>query len=280
MKSSINLLITAGGTSEPIDNVRRIANTGTGRLGSLIADAFSGIEGIDHIFYICARDSVHPTSEKVTCVEIQSVADLQKAVTELTGQYPIHGVIHSMAVSDYTVRSVSTVEDLASFLTRQGSMSMNPQEATQKLSSINSQNVSQGSPCSEDLQQAIEAGMDATDIRTGAGKLSSQMKSPLLLLEPTPKILPLFRDLIAPGGIIMGFKLLSNVSKEALLDVAHRLLVKNRCDFVFANDASEITGDRHHGYLLNEAGVVETYETKQAIAEGIAKIMMDEVGKR
>ena len=47
MKSAINLLITAGGTSESIDNMRRIANTG--RLGSLIADAFSGIEGIAKI---------------------------------------------------------------------------------------------------------------------------------------------------------------------------------------------------------------------------------------
>ena len=35
---SMNIIVTAGGTSEPIDNVRRIANTGTGRLGSLVAD--------------------------------------------------------------------------------------------------------------------------------------------------------------------------------------------------------------------------------------------------
>ena len=32
---SMNIIVTAGGTSEPIDNVRRIANTGTGRLGRL-----------------------------------------------------------------------------------------------------------------------------------------------------------------------------------------------------------------------------------------------------
>ena len=41
----INILITAGGTSEPIDSVRSISNTATGRLGSLIADAFEAVLG-------------------------------------------------------------------------------------------------------------------------------------------------------------------------------------------------------------------------------------------
>lgn len=81
---SMNIIVTAGGTSEPIDNVRRIANTGTGRLGSLVADELAEADWTDHIFYVCAKDSIRPVSKRVTCVEIQSVADLQEAVTELT----------------------------------------------------------------------------------------------------------------------------------------------------------------------------------------------------
>ena len=100
----MNIIVTAGGTSEPIDNVRRIANTGTGRLGSLVADELAEEDWTDHIFYVCAKDSIRPVSKRVTCVEIQSVADLQEAVTELTKKYVIHGVVHSMAVSDYKVR--------------------------------------------------------------------------------------------------------------------------------------------------------------------------------
>ena len=75
---SMNIIVTAGGTSEPIDNVRRIANTGTGRLGSLVADELAEADWTDHIFYVCAKDSIRPVSKRVTCVEIQSVADLQE----------------------------------------------------------------------------------------------------------------------------------------------------------------------------------------------------------
>ena len=46
---SMNIIVTAGGTSEPIDNVRRIANTGTGRLGSLVADELAEADWTDHI---------------------------------------------------------------------------------------------------------------------------------------------------------------------------------------------------------------------------------------
>ena len=89
---SMNIIVTAGGTSEPIDNVRRIANTGTGRIpGSLVADELAEADWTGHIFYVCAkRISIRPVSKRVTCVEIQSVADLQEAVTELTKKYVIH----------------------------------------------------------------------------------------------------------------------------------------------------------------------------------------------
>ena len=50
---SMNIIVTAGGTSEPIDNVRRIANTGTGRLGSLVADELAEADWTGHIFYVC-----------------------------------------------------------------------------------------------------------------------------------------------------------------------------------------------------------------------------------
>lgn len=251
-ESLINVIVTAGGTSEPIDNVRRIANTGTGRLGSLIAEELAADAMVGHIFYVCAKDSFRPVSEKVVCVEIESVSDLQAAVTELMEKNEIHGIIHSMAVSDYTVRSVTTVESLVDFL---------------------------ANDTTNDMKEKILKGMDQTDIRSGGGKLSSQMKSPLLLLEPTPKIISMFRKM-APQAVIVGFKLLSNVSKEDLLDTAHRLLVKNDCDYVLANDAKEINTDHHHAYLLDKEKNSRTFDTKAEIAKGIADIVLREVKRK
>lgn len=187
----------------------------------------------------------------MTCIEIQSVADLKVAVTEIVYHHAIHGVVHSMAVSDYKVRSVSTVKSLAEFL-------------RERIAE------------SGDLQAELLQGMDETDFRTSTGKLSSQMKSPLILLEPTPKIISLFREML-PQAVIVGFKLLSQVSEAELLDTAYRLLVKNHCDYVLANDATQISGDRHHGYLIDSDRNTQIYDTKQEIAEGIVEAVLKEV---
>ncbi len=39
----MNVVITAGGTSEPIDMVRKITNSSSGKLGSIIASKFNEI---------------------------------------------------------------------------------------------------------------------------------------------------------------------------------------------------------------------------------------------
>lgn len=249
----INILITAGGTSEPIDAVRVISNSSSGRLGSMIADELAAREDCQ-VFYICARDSVRPASPAVRCVEIKSVADLQAAIARLAGEHNIHAVIHSMAVSDYTVRAVSTAQAVA-----------------EQLASLGGGEITQ-----ETLEQAF----DAADTRKSGGKLSSKMSSPVMLLTQTPKIIALLRPLM-PGAVIVGFKLLSRVSREELLDVAHALLKANGCDFVLANDGSEIRGDAHHAYLIDEdKTVLREMFTKQEIASQIADTVMREVKKK
>lgn len=229
-----NILITAGGTSEPIDSVRSITNKGTGRLGSLTADAFAARPDIGDIYYICAPHSCRPQSDRVRIITVESVGDLQRAVEQLFAAARIDAVIHSMAVSDYRVRAVSTVQ---------------------------AAEAQEGS-----LTEAIEN----TDIRKSGLKLSSQMDSPLILLEPTPKILSMFRKLSSDVTIV-GFKLLSGVTREKLFAVAENLMRQNDCDYVLANDYNDIRGDSHIGYLIEKNGNFTRYATKQEIACGIAE---------
>lgn len=55
MKSKV--IITAGGTSERIDNVRKITNSSTGKLGCTIAnEILSTLEDVE-IYYICSKTS-------------------------------------------------------------------------------------------------------------------------------------------------------------------------------------------------------------------------------
>ena len=53
MKNKI--IITAGGTSERIDNVRKITNSSSGKLGCTIAEKLIELKNneIDKIYYIC-----------------------------------------------------------------------------------------------------------------------------------------------------------------------------------------------------------------------------------
>ena len=109
------VIITAGGTSEKIDNVRKITNSSSGKLGYTIANKLIQLheEQIEKIYYICSKTAFKPTHDKIEIIEIIDTNDLEKAVRKLLTSNDIHFFIHSMAVSDYTVDYVTTAESLA-----------------------------------------------------------------------------------------------------------------------------------------------------------------------
>jgi phosphopantothenate-cysteine ligase len=108
----MNVLITAGGTTEKIDNVRSISNISTGRLGALIADCFSVNPSIEKIFYVCSKTAIKPEADKIEIVPANSVSDLEAAVKEVLSRASINIIIHAMAVSDYRVKAITTVSAL------------------------------------------------------------------------------------------------------------------------------------------------------------------------
>lgn len=110
----MKLIITAGGTTERIDDVRAITNMSTGRLGKIIGEAFLKEYGsrIDTLYYLHGSRAEVPEGTNVVPVPIGGVSDLEKNLKEILERERIDGVIHAMAVSDYTVREVTTLQDL------------------------------------------------------------------------------------------------------------------------------------------------------------------------
>ena len=102
----LELLITAGGTREPIDGVRSIANSSTGRTGAALADYFSS-QG-HRVTFLHARDSSPPNVVPSRDIPFSSFADLEKALKKELGQNRYDAVIHAAAVADFTVDSVNT----------------------------------------------------------------------------------------------------------------------------------------------------------------------------
>ena len=99
----LRVLVTSGGTAEPIDGVRTLTNSSTGGTGAEIADRFlrSGHE----VVLLRAR---HAASPEAPCREelFGSFAELDAALTRLLGAESFDAVIHAAAVSDFGVESV------------------------------------------------------------------------------------------------------------------------------------------------------------------------------
>jgi phosphopantothenate-cysteine ligase len=235
----VNILISAGGTRERIDSVRSIANAATGRLGSLVAACFDEVPETERIFYVCAPNVPKPDSARAEVTLVEDTADLERAVRDILEHNRVDVIVHSMAVSDYRARAVTTAARIA-----------------ERARSV---------PVIEAIDSAPSLGRDA--------KISSDEDRLVIVLEPTPKIISLFQAL-SPQALLVGFKLLDKVSHETLIDAALSLLEKNRCAFVLANDARDIHDDMHVAWLIDRNRRMRRFGDKHAIARGIAEAVV------
>ena len=108
----MNIVITAGGTSEYIDSVRKITNSGSGKLGATIAEELSKRNNIDNIYYIHTPKAILPKGNKFTFIKVINTKDVEIAVKEILKNKKIDWFIHSMAISDYFVDYVSNINIL------------------------------------------------------------------------------------------------------------------------------------------------------------------------
>ena len=112
----MNIIVTAGGTSEQIDKVRKITNSSSGKLGSIITQKICSTKDVDKLYYICSKDSIKPNHQKIEVVDIVNTSDLERVMINLLTNIKIDYCIHSMAVSDYTVDYVSTANMLGQYI--------------------------------------------------------------------------------------------------------------------------------------------------------------------
>jgi phosphopantothenate-cysteine ligase len=107
-----------------------------------------------------------------------------------------------------------------------------------------------------------------TDVKENK-KISSSHENLIITMNKTPKIISMIKT-IQPTTLLVGFKLLNQVSHEQLIETGKTLLKNNNCDFVLANDLSSIQKNKHVGNLIDKDTSYQTYKTKEEIAVGIA----------
>lgn len=256
----MNIIITAGGTTEKIDAVRKITNTATGKLGSLTAEEFvrQGSNRIEKIFYICEKGTIVPQLACVKVITVEGVCNAKDVLLDLLTSNKIDAVVHSMAVSDYTVDSLTTVENLADFL-------------YQKLVSLTENKFQTDKSLAEFIANCIKENDLLLD---NDKKIGSNVQNLMLYMKQTPKLISLIKE-IQPSTILVGFKLLNSVDKEYLLNVGFELLRANACDLVLANDSREIDENHHVGYLISPDMSYTQFHTKGEIAHGIVRQVLN-----
>ena len=120
--SPMKILVTSGGTSEAIDSVRSITNHSTGRLGKIITEIL--LAAGHEVCLITTKRALKPEAHpNLSIREIDNTNDLLVVMQELVKEY--QGLIHSMAVSDYTpvymtgLEEVQASPNLEEFLSKQ-----------------------------------------------------------------------------------------------------------------------------------------------------------------
>ena len=98
-------VVTGGGTIAPIDDVRHIANTSTGRFSAEITETF--FRRGAKVWHVHAPTAIVPQvsrdSSSLICRDIKpgTVADYSRMLREVLVENPIDIAILAMAVSDY-----------------------------------------------------------------------------------------------------------------------------------------------------------------------------------
>ncbi|MDR2570263.1 MAG: hypothetical protein LBD23_08200 [Oscillospiraceae bacterium] len=254
MKKEIKVLVTAGDTYEAIDDVRKITHMATGRLGCLIADEF--INKNAAVTFICGERSLRPEHEMENTIIIQGVKSLEDAVIEQISKTQFDSVVHTMAVSDYTIRGLTTEDDIANGIYA-GIMDLKADINPEQVKNM--------------IRQII---MSAT--KTTEGKISSEHASLIIAMDNAPKVISHIKQ-IQKNTVLVGFKLLSGVKEHELIQAAQYQIHSNRCDFVLANDLSGINGDIHRGILLDMNGILDRLTTKQEIAQSIVSHVIKKI---
>ena len=234
-----NILITAGPTNEYIDEVMKITNMSTGRLGIELTRNY--LESGEQVTLIATRsvcrsglfEKYHLEDyPNFRCIPIETTSDMQLALKqESNNHYDL--ILHSSAVGDYKPEFTFRMEDLAEELV----------EA-----------IACGKTTQEEILSILTNPSCKVDDDT---KISSYEPNLTVKLTLTPKLISRLREWY-PDSTLIGFKLLENVSKEHLLEVAQVLCTKNNMDYIIANDLADLRNGKHISYLVNCNGYQNT----------------------
>ena len=223
----MNVLVTAGGTIAPIDDVRWIANISTGRFGAGIAEA--ALERGAHVWYLHTPTALLPFDRS---------ARFDLDADDPSAEFARLGRLRDRWLA---------VRDRCHFVPLKTGTMLEYADRFRELLA--------GQP----LDVAFLA-MAASDFapEPRPGKLPSNVDELVIRCRRLPKLIASARDL-APSLYLVGFKLASRVTLDELIRQATAAGTENRADLTVANDLETVQGGRHTIHLVRTGYPVETF---------------------
>jgi phosphopantothenoylcysteine decarboxylase/phosphopantothenate--cysteine ligase len=100
-----HILITSGGTQEPIDSMRVLTNLSTGKTACCMAEYFYSL-GFN-VSVLAAKNSTKPRFREIKVFNYQTFTELNSELKTLVSKNTFDVVIHAAAVSDFSVSELS-----------------------------------------------------------------------------------------------------------------------------------------------------------------------------
>lgn len=194
----MKILVTAGNTRMPIDQVRCITNIFTGRTGGAIA-AEAGRRGHEVVLLTSHPEAVGP-SKGLKVVPYRTFDDLEGLMSAEISDSGYDAVIHVAAVSDYRLEGTYALAEGARF-------------------DGNSTGL-------EGLPMLVDA---------SRGKVTSRHKELWLRLTPTAKLADRIRRDWGFRGVLVKFKLEVGMDEAELQKIAAASRRQSDADFIVAN---------------------------------------------
>ena len=248
------ILITAGPTNEYIDEVMKITNMSTGRLGIELTNELSS-RGYE-VTLVCTRSVTYNSlyfkyglenNPLVKTVKIETTDQMLMALADESTSGTVYDlVVHAAAVGDYKADFSFRMEDLA-------------EEILNKFNNEYRWLIQNADPgyevCAADalknilLPTLINPSCKVNDDT----KISSYEPNLTVKLGLTPKLISYLKEWF-PEATLVGFKLLENVTKDHIIEVATKLCNKNNMNYIIANDLHDLRQGKHISYLVDKNG--------------------------
>lgn len=214
----MNVLVTGGGTSAPIDDVRTITNVSTGRFAAAISESC-----------LARQASVWHVHTLSAALPVFRQAHLDLETADVAGELDR---LHRLYERWKRVRDRLHLVPLLQGTVDQYARTLEHLLRTQPI----------------DVAFLAMAVSDYEPDPT-VGKLSSDEDELLIRCRRTPKVIRSVRDW-SPEVYLVGFKLLSRSSTQELVRQAEASGQVNRADLTVANDLQSLLAGKHTVHLV------------------------------